>query len=159
MQRKTGPASNAKEQPGKKRRESNRRKSMSTGASRVNPVLAGIATRSAQQARRNVSTAPTKPETVLSTPADLAKAAVGRGVRHKFSHASNVATGATETRAHLPPPPNLKSTLSELANNYRNSLAHTAAAPHDPEVANNNSNNPHHHHHHCHLNNNYLWKT
>jgi len=105
----------------------------------VNPVLAGILHRNAGASlEKGAKVAPAQGKgtrakvTSSSSQQELARAAVGKGVRHGFLPSSAAAAGsATEALASasmiFPDPPHLElpdiqDSLSELTNNYRNSL-------------------------------------
>eukprot|EP00544_Gedaniella_sp_CCMP2646_P015033 CAMPEP_0202485252 /NCGR_PEP_ID=MMETSP1361-20130828/4135_1 /ASSEMBLY_ACC=CAM_ASM_000849 /TAXON_ID=210615 /ORGANISM="Staurosira complex sp., Strain CCMP2646" /LENGTH=433 /DNA_ID=CAMNT_0049114105 /DNA_START=236 /DNA_END=1537 /DNA_ORIENTATION=+ len=141
IKRKAGPAQ--PKEKGQKKRSHNdasmpRRSNTPTSSAQVNPVLADIlhrttgaasaqATSTRQSSRTNVSSS--------SSQQELARAAVGRGVRHGFLPSAS-AGSATEALASssmiFPDPPqlglpDLQDSLSELTSNYQNSLQDAGA--------------------------------
>lgn len=142
LQRKPG-GMGTKEKGPKKRARGDGAKSTGSSASTapVNPVLAGILHRtSGVPAEKEAKPAPGTSKkargaraevTSSSSQQELARAAVGRGVRHGFISSSTPAGSATEALASasmiFPDPPHLglpglQDSLSELTNNYHNSL-------------------------------------
>lgn len=147
MQRKAGPAQ--PKEKGQKKRSHNdasmpRRSNTPTSSAQVNPVLADIlhrttgatsaqGTSTRQSSRTNVSSS--------SSQQELARAAVGRGVRHGFLPSAS-AGSATEALASssmiFPDPPqlglpDLQDSLTELTSNYQNSLQDAGANSADQE--------------------------
>lgn len=128
-QRKTGNEPKAK--AGKIRTRENRTETLGVAGSRnvestVNPVLADILYRSASDQPNSNATA-TQPPGVSLSQQDLARVAVGRGIRHSFTVQKTVSSTSvpplpTATPNPLLPQPGQTSALSALQNNFRNSL-------------------------------------
>lgn len=115
----------------------------------MNPVLAGILQRSTgapleKGAKIAAASAPSQASrpsvSSSSSQQEVARAAVGKGVRHGFMASSS--TGATDALASasmiFPDPPNLgfpavEDSLSELTNNYRNSLQSAVSSMHNQQ--------------------------
>lgn len=139
IQRKAGPAP-SKEKGQKKRSRSDASASNSTAApaANVNPVLVDILHRTtgtraapATAARGAARKSSRAKVTSSSSQQELARAAVGKGVRHGLVPPAASAGSATEALASasmiFPDPPqlglpDLENSLSELTNNYHNSL-------------------------------------
>lgn len=100
IKRKTGPST----KESKKKRPATRASTMESATTKVNPVLAGIMHRHAQQTLQQQPTAA----------ADIAKRAVGKGVRHGFTAATTTIQAAQTVSDN---------SLAELESNYKNAAS------------------------------------